>query len=226
MAGPLSPLGRLVVRLQWPRRHGGGVEAEEIIFEEANVARRQRRHERRVVVFGGRIGGVAKGFCVVGDVPPKGRRGLWQSLCGSRGERVLEEGTVAARVHRVLHREEEPGVELEVARELAQELEHRVDEEEEDRRALLRGRVVAVSAPLIKLVAKVDPFSLHQGEEAVDGAEPRLEHEQSQDCDLGRAVPAVRAVHEHSRLVVVDALDGAHGQGQDGVDLLEPGGGV
>lgn len=52
----------------------------------------------------------------------------------------------------------------------------------------------------LKPVAEAQPLLLHEHLEAPDGAVVAIQHEQGQRSELGCAVPAVTAVHNHRRL--------------------------
>ena len=89
-------------------------------------------------------------------------------------------------------------VELKISGVLVDELAHAVQELKEDWRLFLPGRVVdALPHSNGELVPKPDPVLVDQILKANDGAIVGIEQYLSQRAELGSAVPAIAAVHQH-----------------------------
>mmetsp|Transcript_9465 Transcript_9465/g.14151 ORF Transcript_9465/g.14151 Transcript_9465/m.14151 type:complete len:639 (+) Transcript_9465:434-2350(+) len=115
---------------------------------------------------------------------------------------------------------------LEGRGELVQQLEEGLQELQEHRRALLREHcaVHAVSAAVLELVSEGAPVLLHQRRQPLHGAVVRVQHHLHQTADLRRAVPAVRAVHQHARRLEVQLLRRERAGQQQQLGVSEPGG--
>ena len=135
---------------------------------------------------------------------------------------------LAAR-HVIEERGEVARVELEGFGKLLRELPDTLDVLHEDgRHLLIRGRVVAAlegrerAAAQRELVAEGEPLLDEQLLEASDGAVVRVEHQLRERGHLRRAIPAVRAVHEHRGAVDRDHLDHRRRGANDLQDVAHP----
>mmetsp|Transcript_11332 Transcript_11332/g.38322 ORF Transcript_11332/g.38322 Transcript_11332/m.38322 type:complete len:338 (-) Transcript_11332:1362-2375(-) len=98
-----------------------------------------------------------------------------------------------------------------------------VQELQENGAALLAA-VIAVAVPeaVVELVAEGGPLLLHENREAVDGAHKGVQQDLCHGADLRRAVPPVRAVHEHGRALELELLGRQHGAREDHAQVAQP----
>lgn len=154
---------QLVKSLDRSGWHHGLVEPQEVLLEEANVFGRNGWDEGEVQDVGVRVGVVQrvdKGGFVVSHEPPERCGRFVEAPNGALALAVFQERPEAARVELVNKRQEQVDGELETRRELSEEVGHAIDEEQEDRRALVRRAVLAMATALIEFVPKVHPLFL------------------------------------------------------------------
>ncbi|RNA20019.1 hypothetical protein BpHYR1_010041 [Brachionus plicatilis] len=160
---------------------------------------------------------------VLVQIGPDTERSLVRVFAGPLQVGVAQKSAEQTRVGVVAELEQKCFVELESGRVLAHYLVDAVEPLEKDGTTfvgVVGGGRVAVA--LRELVAELEPVDFDESAEAGDGAVVGVEQQLGQGEDLGRAVPAVRAVHEHRLAVLVGGAGDRDGRLDYAGQVVQP----